>query len=130
MTGVVSVRYASVKMMHVCGNHFHYCASSPLQTQLRRHKCNSRRYVSEAAPHFGTCMCTNTVLFGRNLPILRRSLPICGIAVLHTHFGKMFQMLASFFFDTYRKQSALLCMCLHVYPLLHNLLRTQLKSGL
>jgi len=38
--------------------------------------------------------------FGRNLLILGRSLLICATAAPQTHFGKTFQMLASFF-DAY-----------------------------
>jgi len=58
-----------------------------------RHKHSSGRSVSEAVPHFGNlhCMCVGTPA------LFRRSLPVSSTAVLQTHFGKAFQMSASFF---------------------------------
>lgn len=42
----------SKKLMHICGNHFCYCATSALQTKLWITKCSGRS-VSEAAQQFG-----------------------------------------------------------------------------
>ena len=74
------------------------------------HKCSPRRSISEASPCFGNlCVYKPSALrkklsASKKPSILGRSLPICGRAFRfavraapQTHFGKAFQMSASFF---------------------------------
>ena len=63
-----------------------------------RSKRERGRYVSEAAPRFGNlCVYKPSSsleeafqFFGKNFPILGRSLPVCGGVAPQTHFGKAF----------------------------------------
>ena len=71
-------------LTHICGNHFHYWPRLRYKWSSRRHKHSSGRSISKAAQHFGAFVCTNPVLFVRSLPILRRSLLICGTPVPQT----------------------------------------------
>ena len=67
-----------------------------------RPKCKRRRYVSEAALHFGN-LCvyelsahrTKPSASWKNFPVLEGSLLVCGRDTTQTHFGKAFQIAAS-----------------------------------
>ena len=81
-----------MKTTSITAPHCHYEQNS------RRHKCSSEKSISKAAQCFRNVyeykpstlicvqtqysyMCTNPVLFASSLPILERSLLICGTAV-------------------------------------------------
>ena len=75
-------------MMPVCGNHLHYCASFLLQTQLRKIR-------KQICTGFWKVMCVWShsskeafCFYWRNLPILGRSLLICGAAAAQTYIQK------------------------------------------
>jgi len=92
------------KMTCICENHFCYYFALLLQTRLRKTQKQLQKIHKRSCTAFWKLMCVQTQrsseeafhFFGRNLPILRKSLLNCSRAALPTHFRKTVQMLALF----------------------------------
>ena len=83
---------------------FRYCSALPLQMQLGRHKCSSRRSVSKAAPHFGNlCVYEPSALRKKPSASSEETFQLSEEAFrfAQMHFGKKCSECGIIFFDTY-----------------------------
>ena len=111
----------------------------PLQTQLGRHKCSSRRHkdnprrsVSEAAPCFGNLCVYEPSALREKPSILGRSLLICGTSCAAKAFRKSVPNVGVIFFDAYcimytrQLMSPPLLCCATILPFLNSFLNETL----
>jgi len=92
VTTLHKVRYASIKTMRICGNHFHYSAALALQPQLQKTQTQLKKIHKRSCTVFRKLMCVGTQCSSEELShlILWRSLLICGVSCTANAIQKMF----------------------------------------